>query len=167
MIRRIIPSMSEKSVYLETSFISYLTSRPSRDLITAGHQAITSDWWEVHRHHFALYVSEPVKDEAMQGNAEMAAKRLAVIDEIDLLTVTDEAIDFGQVLIEGHAVPAKAATDALHVAISCVNGIDYLLTWNCKHIANAQRFRDIERLCQQFDYVMPIICTPEELIGDE
>lgn len=158
--------MEKKTVYLETSFISYLTSRPSNNIITAGHQAITRQWWEKRRDEFKLYVSEPVKNEAAQGNAEMAAKRLTVIDDIELLSVTDEAIDFGKILIKEHAIPAQAATDALHVAVSCVNGINYLLTWNCKHIANAERFADIERICLGHDYVAPIICTPEELLGD-
>lgn len=157
--------MDKKSVYLETSFVSYLTSTPSRDLVTAGHQAITSEWWETEREVFTLYVSPPVRDEAMQGNSEMAEKRLSVIDTIESLAVTDDAIVFGQALIESHAVPAQAATDALHVAISCVHGMDYLLTWNCRHIANAHRFRDIEKMCRQYDLVMPIIFTPEELPG--
>lgn len=159
-------AMSKKSVYLETSFISYLTSNPSRDLITAAHQAITLDWWSKEREEFELYVSEPVKDEAAQGNAEMVERRLAIVDQITLLSVTDDAIGFADSLIRGHAVPPQAAIDALHVAISCVNGIDYLLTWNCKHIANARRFKDIERLCEEYDYTMPIICTPEALLGD-
>jgi hypothetical protein len=157
--------MEQKTVYLETSFISYLTSRPSRDVVTAGHQAITIEWWENRRNDFKLYVSEPVKDEVAQGKAEMASKRLAMIEDIELLNVSDAAVDFAEALIQGHAIPQQAATDALHVGISCVNGIQYLLTWNCKHIANAERFKDIERLCQTHGYPVPIICTPEELLG--
>jgi hypothetical protein len=83
-----------------------------------------------------------------------------------LLGVNDDAIEFGRALIEGHAIPAKAAIDALHVAICCVYGINYLLTWNCKHIANAERFKDIERVCKHYHYSSPIICTPEELLGE-
>jgi hypothetical protein len=158
--------MEKKTVYLETSFISYLTSFPSTHIVTAGHQAITRWWWEKRRDAFKLYVSEPVRDEAAQGNPEIAAKRLAVIDEIQLIGVTDEAINFGKVLMQGNAIPVQAATDALHVAMSCVNGINYLLTWNCKHIANAERFADIERLCLAHGYIAPVICTPEELLGD-
>lgn len=160
--------MEKKSVYLETSFISYLTAKPSRDLITAGHQAITHQWWENRRDDFKLYVSEPVKDEAAQGNAEMAAKRLAVIEDIKFLAISDETIEFADILIKGHAIPPQAATtDALHVAVSCLSGINYLLTWNCKHIANAERYSDIVNLCLSHNYVAPIICTPEELLGGE
>ena len=88
--------MTQKSVYLETSFISYLTSQPSCDLITAGHQAITREWWNSQKQGFAVYVSEPVRDESMRGNPKMAAKRLAIIDDIESLAITEQAILFGE-----------------------------------------------------------------------
>ncbi len=165
-IRRILSAMNKQRVYLETSFVSYLASRPSRDVVTAGHQAITHQWWKERRHDFTLYISAPVTDEAAQGHPEAAEKRLAVLAPIESLVV-DEAITFAAVLIEAHAIPEKAAIDALHVAISCVYDIHYLLTWNCKHIANAERYRDIEKQCRDSGYIAPIICTPETLLGED
>lgn len=158
--------MVKKSVYLETSFISYLTNRLSRDIVTAGHQVITRDWWETRRDHFELFVSEVVKDEVAQGTREAAAARLAALEGIQLLDVTDTVINFAESLISNRIVPAKAATDALHIGLACVNETDYLLTWNCTHIANAQCFRAITAHCEDQGYVAPIICTPEELSGE-
>lgn len=158
--------MEKKTVYLETSVVSYLANRPSHDLIVAAHQAVTRTWWEKRRDDFTLYVSEPVLDEAGSGDPQAAAKRLAVVDGIDVLNVTDEAIEFAARLLQRGAVPEKAATDALHVALACTNGIHYLLTWNCKHIANAERFDAIASACLESGYQPPIICTPDELSGD-
>lgn len=158
--------MDKKAVYLETSVISYLANRPSRDLIVAAHQAVTREWWERRRADFTLYISAPVLDEASAGDPEAAAKRLAVLDDIEVLDVTDEAIDFAARLIQEGAIPKHSATDALHVALACVNGIHYLLTWNCKHIANAERFEAIQAVCVQSGYKPPIICTPDELTGE-
>lgn len=93
-------------------------------------------------------------------------ERLAVLDGIDVLNVTDEAIEFAARLLQQGAIPAKAATDALHVALACTNGIHYLLTWNCKHIANAERFDAIAAACLKNGYKSPIICTPDDLTGN-
>lgn len=158
--------MEKKTVYLETSVVSYLTSRPSRDLIVASHQAITREWWEQRRNSFTLYVSEPVLDEASGGDPEAATERLAALKELDVLSITDEVIGFAAQLLQLNVIPEKAAIDALHVSLACVNGIHYLLTWNCKHIANAERFDAIAAVCLENNYTSPIICTPEELIGD-
>ncbi len=159
-------SKMKKSVYLETSFISYLTSRPSRDVVVAGHQVITRDWWEKRRSHFELFVSEVVEDEAGQGDLEAAAARLAVLEDIQLLNVSDEVVSFAESLVSSQIVPAKAATDALHIGLACVNGINYLLTWNCAHIANAQSFEAIKSHSEDHGYIAPIICTAEELLGE-
>jgi predicted nucleic acid-binding protein len=158
--------MEKKTVYLETSVVSYLTNRASRDLIVVGHQTLTREWWERRRSDFTLYVSEPVLDEAGAGDPEAAAQRLSALDGIDVLNVTDEAIEFAAQLLQQGVIPAKAATDALHVALACINGIHYLLTWNCKHIANAENFDAIAAACLANGYQAPIICTPEELTGD-
>ena len=159
--------MDKKSVYLETSFISYLTSRPSRDLIAAGHQAITRRWWEKRREQFELFISELVVLEAQRGHPEAAQRRLEVLSDIDALDISMEAEEFTLSLLKEHAVPEKAGEDAAHIAVACVSGIDYLLTWNCKHIANAESFKLIDRLCTDRGYRSPIICTPEELLGVE
>jgi predicted nucleic acid-binding protein len=158
--------MDKKSVYLETSVVSYLTNRPSRDLIVAGHQAVTRDWWETRRENYDLYVSELVIAEASRGLEEAAQKRLALLDGIALLRISEDVAALAQALVDRHAIPAAANADAVHVAVAVVNGIHYLITWNCKHIANAERFDAIASVCVDHGYKPPIICTPDELTGD-
>ena len=160
--------MEKPLVYLETSLISYITARPSRDLIVAAHQHITLDWWENQRHNFELFISQIVIDEAKLGNTQAATKRLQILEDITHLDISKKEVEhFSRVLISYEIIPVKSLTDALHIAISCVHGMNYLLTWNCKHIANATKRMEIERVCTEFNYVYPVICTPEELIkGD-
>ncbi len=160
-------SMSKKSVYLETSFISYLTSRPSQSLVAAGHQLITRNWWENRRDDFNLFISELVILEAKKGDPTAAEQRLAVTEDLALLDLSEQAESFANLLLSHQAVPKKAVEDAAHIAVACVGNIDYLLTWNCKHIANAQCFKAIEELCSEQGYVSPVICTPAELLGDD
>jgi hypothetical protein len=155
--------MAKESVYVETSLVSYLTARPSRDLIVAAHQQLTKEWWETRRKDFDLFVSQVVLEEARSGNPEAAAKRMTALEGIPLLDVSDAAIKLADKLIKDHAIPKKAAQDALHIAIACVHGMDYLLTWNCKHIANAQMYSAIDNTCREAGYVTPVICTPVEL----
>ena len=166
MIQTMEKRRNKNSVYLETSFISYLTNRLSRDIVTAGHQVITRDWWETRRDDFELFISEVVRDEVSQGAPEAAAARLAAVEEIQFLDVTNEVINFAESLVSNQIVPAKAATDALHIGLACVYEMDYLLTWNCAHIANAQHYRAIRAYSLEQGYVAPIICTPEELSGE-
>ncbi len=159
--------MTNPSIYLETSFISYLTARPSRDLIVAGHQAITAEWWENRRHEFELFISPIVLEEVGRGDSLAAARRIAVLSEMVSLDISAEAYHLANRLIHTAAIPKEAFSDALHVAIAGVNGINYLFTWNCKHLAHAKKRGDIERVCTDHNYVSPIICTPEELLGGE
>ncbi len=155
----------KKSVYLETSYISYLTCRPSRDLIVAGHQTITREWWEKCRSEFALYISEAVVEECAAGDPIAASDRLSAIEDIELLDMIEEVDKLMEALLQGHGLPVQAAQDAAHVAIASVHNIDYLLTWNCKHIANAHRRHTIETICLEHGYNKPNICTPEGLLG--
>ncbi len=157
--------MSKKSVYLETSFISYLTGRSSRDMLVATHQTLTQQWWASRRDDFNLYISELVILEAQRGDAEAAKRRIAILNELDSLDMSPEVEDFTALLLSQHAVPANAGEDAAHIAVACVSGMDYLLTWNCTHIANAECFKIIEQLSREQGYTSPIICTPEELLG--
>ncbi len=154
-----------KCVYLETTITSYLASRPSRDLVIAARQEITREWWEERRDNYALYVSQVVVDEAGDGDPEAAKRRLAVLEGVDLLETTDAAIDLAEALIDEGAVPEKAADDALHIAIATVHEMDILLTWNCKHIANADTLGSIGKLIRKRGYELPVICTPNELTG--
>jgi predicted nucleic acid-binding protein len=148
--------------YIETSVVSYLTARPSRDLVRAAHQQVTQEWWAT-RDGFECFVSQFVIDEAAAGDAEAAAQRLDALRDIALLDVTEEAILLAGDLVAGGGLPPKARIDALHVAMATVHGIDFLLTWNCKHIANAATRGTIEALCRAAGFEPPIICTPLEL----
>jgi predicted nucleic acid-binding protein len=151
-------------VYLETSVISYLTSRPNRDVVIAGHQQTTRDWWDRRREAFNLVASQLVIQEASAGDTIAAQERLKALSDVELLETTEEAVLLAQIMIETGILPKKAAEDALHIAIAVTNGVDYLLTWNCKHIANAVIRRQVERVCRSRGYEPVSICTPEELL---
>jgi predicted nucleic acid-binding protein len=152
-------------VYLETTVVSYLTARPSRNVIVAGHQQITHDWWSNRRGDFDLFVSEFVLEESRDGDADAAARRIALLREAQLLHVTEDAMRLGERLISAASIPTKAGTDALHIAMAAVHGMDYLLTWNCRHIANASMRGKIEAACRSMGYASSVLCTPEELMG--
>ncbi len=159
--------MTKPAVYLETSVIGYATSRPSRDLIVAGRQQITREWFALRADAYELFVSQLVVTEAMAGDEEAARKRADFLQRIARLGVTEAAGGLANKLVETRAVPPKAAEDALHIAVTAVHGVEYLLTWNCKHIANATMRQAIERVCRGAGYEPPVICTPEELSSDE
>jgi predicted nucleic acid-binding protein len=157
--------ITRATVYIETSIVSYLTARPRRDLLVAAHQQLTGAWWEQPRAHYDLFTSQVVLAEARAGDPDAAQRRVAVLERLPLLDVTDAAITLAAALVSGQALPAQAAQDALHIAVACLHGMEYLLTWNCAHLANAQFRSRIEQICRDAGYVAPIICTPEELEG--
>jgi hypothetical protein len=150
-------------VYLETTVVSYLTALPSRDLVLAAHEQLTNEWWQG-RGRFDLFVSEAVLQEAAGGDSAAATRRIVALQGIPVLAVTEAAASLARDLVAGHAVPAKAAVDAVHIAVAAVNGMDFLLTWNCAHIANAATRAMIDRVCRAAGVVPPVICTPEELM---
>jgi len=152
-------------VYIETTIPSYLTSWLSRDLVIAAHQQITREWWQK-RNRFDLFISQVVVQEVSGGDSQVAVKRLKVFENIRVLEVTKEAIELAQKLVDQGPIPEKAAVDALHIAIAVVNGMDYLLTWNCSHIANASMRTKIDYVCRSSGYEPPAICTPEELMEE-
>jgi hypothetical protein len=154
-------------VYLETTILSYLTARPSRDVVVAGHQQLTRDWWEQRRSLFDLYVSQLVLREAESGDPDAAERRLTAISGIPLLEISEEATELARGLVERGPIPKKAAADSLHIAIATVNGLEYLLTWNMAHIANAELRPRIERVCRASGYEPPVLCTPEQLMGGQ
>ena len=151
-------------VYLETTIISYLAARPSRDIIIAAHQELTSEWWENRRRRFDLFVSQLVIQEAKAGDKDVAQKRLGILESIPLIDLNDNVISFARILMD-KVIPPKAVEDALHIAVATIHGMDYLLTWNCKHIANAEKEHAITAVCRSNNFEPPIICTPEELMG--
>ena len=154
-------------VYLESSVISYLTSRPNRDVVIAGRQATTLDWWENHRFRFELRISILVEEEISRGDAKAAQLRLECVADIPILTVSDEAIRIADLLISKGAVPIGSEEDALHIGIAAAQGADFLLTWNFKHINNPVMRAKIRAVVENAGYVAPEICSPEEVVEGE
>ncbi|HOC69846.1 MAG TPA: type II toxin-antitoxin system VapC family toxin [Candidatus Hydrogenedentes bacterium] len=155
------------SVYLETTIISYLAARPSRDSIISGHQVATHLWWESYRERYALFCSTLVIEEGEAGDLDAATRRLSYLKNVPKLAVTDTAKGLAQIMIDVAVVPQGYPQDALHIAICAVHNIDFLLTWNCRHLANAMTRKRIENIVQAQGYCCPVICTPEELMEDE
>lgn len=155
--------MAER-VYIETTVVSYLTARPNRDVVIAGHQQITHEWWDTRREGYELCISQLVRREAGAGDTQAAQQRLEVMKAMTLLETSEKALDLAKELIHSGALPAKAADDALHIAVAAMNGIPYLMTWNCRHLANATMRPVIESVCEANGVSTPIICTPEELL---
>ena len=155
-----------ESVYIETTVVSYLVARPSRDLLVAAHQQATHDWWRDRRQAFECYVSQVVLDEASAGDAEAATARMGLIGELPALEATEQAERLTEAILADGAIPVRAVRDAAHVAVAAVHDVDYLLTWNCRHLANAQIMRRMSVVCNFQGISMPVICTPEELMGE-
>jgi hypothetical protein len=154
-----------KTVYLETSIFGYLTGRRSRDLLASARQQITELWWHEHRDRFELFVSPVVETEASKGDPDAADRRLSAMMGIPQLAVNAEVERLAEQLVRDGAVPEVATEDAVHVAVAAVHRIDYLLTWNCRHIDNAEAKPAIRAICVALGYPCPEICTPEELMG--
>jgi predicted nucleic acid-binding protein len=157
--------MANPKLYIETSVVSYLTAQGSRDLVLAAHQEVTRTWW-ASRNGYDLYVSQFVLDEAAAGDSEAAGRRLEVLREMPLLNASTEVLALARRLLAERGMPAKARIDALHVATAAVHGMDYLLSWNCKHIANATLRTRIESICRTAGFEPPVICTPLELVEE-
>lgn len=153
-------------VYIETTIVSYLTSRKSRDIVVAAHQAITQRWWHERITKYELVISELVIREASVGDPDAAASRLETLKDVGILSLSEEAISLAEILVSRGPIPRQYVEDALHIAVAALNGVDYLLTWNCKHLANAAHRSRIESLVEKAGYGCPIICTPEELMED-
>lgn len=151
-------------VYIETTVVSYLTAGPSRDLIVAGHQQITQDCWDNRRGDYELCVSQLVIQEAGDGDPQAAQERLDVLATMTMLEINEEAIELAEELVHAGAMPAKAGNDALHIAVAALHRVPYLLTWNCRHMANATLRVQIESVCASKGFKAPIICTPEEMM---
>ena len=155
------------SIYLETTIPSFLTSRPSTNLIVAAKQEVTRQWWERRKAKFELLISQYVLDEAAAGDAQAATRRLEAIRELDLLEIDEEVLRLAASIVEAGVIPPRAQTDAAHIAVAARHSVDFLLTWNCTHIANAEIMPRINFLVSRAGYFMPTICTPEELGGGE
>lgn len=158
--------MDKPKVYVETTFVSYLTAWPSRDVVMHGHQQISREWWANRRDRFELCTSELVIQEASAGDTEAARERLEVLTTLPIIRSNPEAVELTKRILEAGAVPPKAAADAAHIALAAVYGIDFLLTWNCKHLANLVTRALIEDVCRAVGYKAPAIGTPEMLLED-
>jgi hypothetical protein len=153
------------SVYIETSINSYLAARPSRDVIAAGRQAISHDWWANHRQRFSLTISALVEEEILLGDADAAARRRDFVAQIPSLAVSDTSVELAELLLSRGAVPKGSENDALHIGIAAAQGIDFLLTWNFRHINNAEMKRAIASVIDERGFICAQICSPEELGG--
>ena len=156
----------KESVYIETSVIGYLTARSTKNLIIAGNIETTRDWWQNRRNSFVLYISQVDLDEVAKGDAEIAFKRLELLYELPLVDLNQNVKNLAAQFLIRSNLPAKASDDAVHIAAATVHGLNYLLTWNCKHIANAQIQKKLAEISLDMGYELPVICTPYELLGD-
>ncbi|HIJ64442.1 MAG TPA: type II toxin-antitoxin system VapC family toxin [Candidatus Hydrogenedentes bacterium] len=165
LLQNAVNSKAEKPrVYLETSVVSYLTARASRDLVVAAHQQITQEWWERERTHYVLFVSDLVHVEAGQGNPDAAQRRLALLEPLAVLEESEEIRELAELYAKEIPLPRRAAADALHMALAAWHEMDYLLTWTCQHIANGFVRRRLEEIDRTAAITSPTICTPEELL---
>jgi hypothetical protein len=153
------------SIYIETTIISYLIARPPADIVVQAHQQVTRQWWFDRRGDFELFTSQFVLDEASAGDPAAAAERIAALKGIELLDIAPEVEPLAERLLATGALPMRARLDALHLATATINGMEFLLTWNCKHLANATLWHKMEQTCRAAGYLPPVICTPYELPG--
>ena len=158
--------MALPTVYVETSIIGYLRARHSTLIPSAARQIATRRWWDEERHNYQLVVSPYVVNEASRGSPTLAGERLAAMDGIPRLEITDEIAAMADRLLASALLPPKARLDALHICTAAYHGIDYLLTWNCVHIANARILPRIRNFLSGLGYELPVVCTPEEMIDD-
>lgn len=153
------------TVYIETSIVSYATAWPSRDITIAGLQQQARDWWDLERPKFDLVTSQLVLNEAAAGDPAAAQERLELLKHVDLVDVGADAQELAKRLLSAHLMPAKAAADALHVAVAALAGVKYLLTLNCRHIANAHELPRVYELLASEGLGQLLICTPAEFLG--
>lgn len=155
------------TVYIESSIVSYLRQRPSSQVVMAARQLLTHQWWSEQRGNYELVSSQYVLEEASAGDPVLAAERLQLLDDIPLLPLDPYIGVISREIMTRAILPSKAAIDSLHIAIAAFHRIQFLLTWNCKHIANARILPRIHRVLTDLQIPIPIICTPEEMVDDD
>jgi len=153
-------------VYIETSVVSLLVAQPSRNLVMAARQQATRDWWNLRRDFFHCVTSDEARTEAARGDPDQARLRLAALARLPSLAVTAEAEHLAAEFLNTGALPAAARPDAVHLAVAAYARAHYLLTWNCRHLANAQILRQLEREACRRGWDLPTVCTPLELMGE-
>lgn len=158
---------AKPTVYVDTTVVSYLTARPSRDIVTLAHQQITREWWRSAARRFDLVASDVVRDEAARGDPAAARARLRELAQVAVLSLSAEAATLTEELVRTGALPRQASQDAVHIAIAVTNSIDYLVTWNLRHVANPKTRMAIERTCRRAGHRPTAVCTPEQLLETE
>ncbi len=155
------------TIYIETSIISYATARLSSDPHVLVRQDDAKRWWVEYSNRYRLFISQAVLDEASKGDDKAAQERLRMIEKLPVIPITDAVINVAKELLVRSLLPEKASVDALHVAAAAVGGVEYLLTLNCRHIANAHMLPKIYQALEEMGVSKPLICTPQEFFGDE
>ncbi len=155
------------TLYVETSIVSYLQSRPSGQVVAAARQLLTHTWWATERHQYELVTSQYVLDEAADGDAAVARRRLDLRKGVPILPLHQAILEIAEEILRRAILPRSASVDALHLAMVAHHQVDYLLTWNCTHIANARILPKVFDVLDRAGLTRPIICTPEELLTDD
>ena len=156
-----------KTIYIETSIVSYLRQSPSPHVVTAARQLLTHQWWNEERQNYSLVTSQFVIDEAADGDVTLASERLQVLDGIPRLPLDAGVADIADEIMRRAILPPKASIDALHIAMTAFHRIDYLLTWNCRHIANGRILPRVHAVLTELGHPIPFVCTPEEMVSDD
>ncbi len=156
--------MTRPTAYIETTVIGHLVGRILADPIVAGRQAVTRQWWPTAIAKYRLFVSKVVADECAAGDGDAARERLEVLDSLEFIATSPSVDKLAGKLIEEFAIPRTEPRDAIHISLAAVNGLEYLVSWNFKHIVNPTTRSAIERVCRDAGFVPPMICTPDELM---
>jgi hypothetical protein len=154
-------------IYIESTIPSYVVARPARDLLQAARQQLTRDWWDFKREQHELFTSQVVIDEIAYGEKQMAQRRLAIMQAIPLVQTLERGRELAQRILSSGLLPVTADRDAAHIALASVYEMDILLTWNCRHIANARIQQRLRKLVEDDGFTLPVICTPEEMLENE
>ena len=157
----------KKHIYIETTVVSYLTAKPSRDIMIAGHQEVTRELWAKLSSRYETYVSALVFQEAGRGDPDQAQMRLAAIAKFPMLDIDDEARFLADKIIAKKGISTEYPEDALHIAVAAVNGIEVILTWNFAHLNNPFTRKKVRKIVEAEGYICPEICSPEELLEVE
>ena len=166
------PNIAEKKlnhmrIYVESTIPSYVVARPARDLLQAARQQLTRDWWDLQREQHELFTSQVVLDEIAEGEAAMAKQRLDLMSGITVACATEDVEILTQSILDSGVLPPDADRDAAHIALATVHEMDILLSWNCRHIANAFIQAKLRKVAEAAGFTLPVICTPEELLENE
>src|SRR5438445_8567856 len=153
-------------IYIESTIPTYVVARPARDLLQAARQQLARDWWDLKRQQHELFTSQVVLDEIAAGEREMAKRRLELIAGLTVLDLTPDAETLADRILHSGLLPVTADGDAAHIALATVHKLDILLTWNCRHIANAAIQSRLRDLAEESGFALPVLCTLDELSGE-